>query len=193
DYGSPHWISTLLRELHKEAPNVTVVCKEWSRDNINQLEKGEINLALGPIIGSGSRCESTKFGAVTTSFIARNDHPLFDDVKEPPPFSQFPVIRISGSTQYQHIYNTILPDNPVMLDQASMWLALDTLQYSDAVLIGPTRVMKLLSETEGYRCQTLEQVPEIDICMSWTAGLTNDLFYKWLIDKMIKIGKQIVS
>ena len=74
-----------------------------------------------------------------------------------------------------------------------MWLALDTLEYSDAVLIGPTRVMKLLSETEGYRCQLLEQVPEIDICMSWTAGLTNDLFYKWLIDKMIKIGKQIVS
>lgn len=193
DYGSPHWISTLLRELHQEAPNVTVVCKEWSRENINQLENGEINLALGPIIGSGARCESIKFGAVSSSFIARNDHPLFTETSEPSPFSQFPVIRISGSTQYQHIYNTILPDNPVMLDQASMWLALDTLEYSDAVLIGPTRVMKLLSETEGYRCQLLEQVPEIDICMSWTAGLTNDLFYKWLIDKMIKIGKQIVS
>lgn len=172
---------------------MTVVCKEWSRENINQLENGEINLALGPIIGSGARFESIKFGAVSSSFIARNDHPLFTETSEAPPFSQFPVIRISGSTQYQHIYNTILPDNPVMLDQASMWLALDTLEYSDAVLIGPTRVMKLLSETEGYRCQLLEQVPEIDICMSWTAGLTNDLFYKWLIDKMIKIGKQIVS
>ncbi|MUK68322.1 LysR family transcriptional regulator [Aliivibrio fischeri] len=192
DYGSPHWISKLLRELHNEAPNVTIICKEWSKENIKQLIKGELNIALGPILDS-NQCESIKLGVVTTSFIARKNHPLFSENTDIPPFSNFPIIRISGSTQYQHIYSAILPDNPIMLDQASMWLALDTLKYSDAILIGPTPVMYDLARAEEFQCMHLKQVPNIDVCMSWTSGLTNDLFYKWLIDKMIRIGNEIIS
>lgn len=193
DYGSPHWISSLLRQLHQEAPNVTIVCKEWSEGNIKQLINGDINIALGPILHSDTLCDSERLGSVTSSFIARSDHPLFIETNSELSFSDYPLIRISGSVQYQEIYNSVFPNNAVLLDHASMWLALDTIKYSDALLIGPTRVMKDLAHNEDLKCRLLEQVPEIDICMSWTAGLTNDLFYKWLIEKMIKIGKEIVS
>lgn len=193
DYGSPHWISRLLRELHEKAPNVTIVCKEWSKENINQLIKGELNIALGPILGFSTQCESIKLGVVTSSLIARNCHPLFSNNVDTSPLSSFPLIRISGSTQYQQVYSTVFPDNPVMLDQASMWLALDTLKYSDALLIGPTPVMRDLAHAEEFQYMHLKQVPNIDLCMSWTSGLTNDLFYKWLIDTMIKIGRDIIS
>ncbi|MGF1901020.1 LysR family transcriptional regulator [Aliivibrio sifiae] len=193
DYGSPHWISRLLRELHKKAPNVTIVCKEWSKENIKQLIKGELNIALGPILNSSTQCESIRLGSVTSSFIARKNHPLFINNADTSPFSSFPLIRISGSTQYQHVYSTVLPDNPIMLDQASMWLALDTLKYSNALLVGPTPVMRDLAHTEEFQYMYLKQVPNIDVCMSWTSGLTNDLFYKWLIDTMIQIGRDIIS
>lgn len=192
DYGSPHWISSLLRQLHKEAPNVTIVCKEWSDSNIRQLFNGEINIALGPISNAKAQCESRVLGSVSSSFIARKDHPLFQRGTEKKAFNEYPIIQISGSMQYQSIYKKLFPNNPVLLDQTSLWLALDTITYSDAVLIGPTRVMKDLAKNDAFKCERLDNVPAIDICISWTTGLTNDLFYQWLIDKMIQIGTEIV-
>lgn len=193
DYGSPHWISGLSRILHEQAPNVTIVCKEWSDSNIQQLLAGEVDIALGPLIGSETLCESIKVGSVSNSFIARKGHPLFLCDGSSPAFDSFPLVRISGSVQYQQMYSQIFPDNPVMLDQASMWLALDTLKYSDAVLIGPTQVMQELAKSSDFRCQLLPQVPNVDICLSWTKGLRSDLFYDWLIEQLTQIGIEITS
>ncbi|PSU33532.1 LysR family transcriptional regulator [Photobacterium lutimaris] len=194
DYGSSSWVSQVVREIAKSAPNVTITCKSWSEENIQKLVRGDIHFALGMLPKHAEDHESEILGHLPNALVARKNHPIFSSVADiEQSIIKYPLIRIKGSHQYDKSYNTLVGENVILIDEASLWLALETLSSTDAILIGPSKFVADITLQSCYQSIELPMLPNIPISLSWSVGITNDLFLQWMKDKLVEIGRKIVD
>lgn len=191
DYASPHWMTNLVKLLSKEAPKVKVVCNEWSETNIAKLISGDIDYALGPIKQGNANCSSQHVATHSHSYLARPNHPLFKEENKDN-LSNYPIVQTSGSTQYQNLYSKVFKDNHVILDQASLLLAVETVKNTDALLIGPTIVMEELADKEDLKSNVIKKMETTEVILSWNAGLNSNPFYQWLTSRILEIGRNFL-
>ncbi|MFA0087538.1 LysR family transcriptional regulator [Vibrio sp. 10N.261.51.F12] len=194
DYASPHWMAQVIKEVSIHAPNVTMTCKSWSYENIKKLTLGEINFALGALPEGLSGFETHEIGEVSSSLIARGDHPIFANTDQPEPsLSSFPIVKIRGSHRYQNIYDELIGESPVLLDETTLWLAMETVKSTDAYLVGPSKFIESIDDKDSYNSIPLPKLKPIPISMCWSIGLSDDPFYNWMKEMMIEIGNRIVN
>ncbi|GAL13662.1 transcriptional regulator LysR family [Vibrio astriarenae] len=195
DYASPNWMTQLLAQVNREAPNVSITCKNWSEENIQKLYKGDINFALGPMVGAESLCESASLGDHENGYIARHDHPLFSMSQDEKSVAlkTFPLVKMKGSKRYQQIYESAFEQNVTLIDEVGLWLALETMKTTNAIMVGPKKFVQSLTLSGEFDYETLETLPSIPIAVCWTSGLTSDPFYRWFCDKVVTIGLSLVN
>lgn len=195
DYAGPQWMNTLIQEVNREAPNVTICCKTWSDDNVSKLISGDINIALGPLSSLNNLCENEIIGQLTTSMIASENHPIFNNPQEDVYLAlhRYPLLRIRGNDDYKEVYSKFVPNNQVLIDEISLWLALESLKTTDAIMMGPSMFIDTLAKDNQFKALPLDKIPLVPIAVSWTSGLMNDTFYRWFIDKVLNIGRRYTS
>ncbi|MDG3086170.1 LysR family transcriptional regulator [Vibrio hannami] len=191
DYGSPKWMTRVINEISNQAPNVTITCQNWSEENIYKLISGEINFALGRLPNHLQHYEMESLGTISSALIARKDHPIFsnyDSLEKMIP--NYPIVQIRGSDAYQTIYNDLVRDCTVLLEEATLWLALETIKSTNAFLIGPSKFIDEVEDKHLYQSVELPMLKPLPIAVCWTAGLTNDLFFNWVKEKIIGVGRE---
>ncbi|MEZ9336330.1 LysR family transcriptional regulator [Vibrio splendidus] len=194
DYASPHWMAQVIKKVSTHAPNVTVTCKSWSYENIKKLTLGEINFALGSLPEGLSGFETHEIGEVSSSLVARREHAIFSNADQlEQSLSSFPIVKIRGSHRYQNIYDELIGESPVLLDETTLWLALETVKSTDAYLVGPSKFIESIDDKNCYNSIPLPMLKPIPISMCWSIGLSEDPFYNWMKEMMIEIGNRIVN
>lgn len=194
DYGSSSWVSKVVGDIAKNAPNVTITCKGWSDENVEKLVQGDIHFALGLLPKYTKKHESETLGYLSNALVARKSHPIFssvEDIKQS--IIKYPLIRIKGSHQYQHSYRHLVGENTILIDEASLWLTLKTLTFTNAILIGPSKFIADINDQSRYQSLELPMLPKVPVSLSWSEGITNDLFFRWMKDKLAEIGREILD
>lgn len=194
DYASPHWMAQVIKKVSIHAPNVTITCKSWSYENIKKLTLGEINFALGSLPEGLSGFETHDIGETSSSLIARREHAIFSNTKQlKKSLSNYPIVKIRGSHRYQNIYDELIDESPVLLDETTLWLALETVKSTNAYLIGPSKFIENINEPNCYESIPLPMLKPIPISMCWFIGLSDDPFYHWMKEVMVEVGSRIVN
>ncbi|MCK6264446.1 LysR family transcriptional regulator [Vibrio sp. ZSDE26] len=193
DYGSPHWMTKIVKRVSQEAPNVTLTCKSWNQENINKLITGEINFALGTLPERHDDYESEQIGELPSSLIANKEHRLFSGEKVENLIENYPIVKIRGSHKHDATYSHLVKNNQVLLDEATLWLALETLKHTEAFLIGPSKFINEIDDSRYFQSRELPMLKLMPVVLSWSRGLTNDLFYCWMKDTIVDIGKGIMN
>lgn len=76
DFAEFEILPRVLEELSRSAPRVTTVMREPSADMLDMLERGAVDLIVGPQLGAISGLVQRKVGEDFLASIVRADHPL---------------------------------------------------------------------------------------------------------------------
>ncbi|MEQ9502732.1 MAG: LysR family transcriptional regulator [Deltaproteobacteria bacterium] len=94
-------LPALLTELAKEAPGVTLVCRDWSvvGEEIERLRRSEIDLSLTNLGAPPRDLRRAPLGHVAFVGIARRKHPMFAAKRPQPHRERFVIVSSSGRTE----------------------------------------------------------------------------------------------
>ena len=138
DYIETVFLEPLLEAFYKNAPNAELVVKHLNfLDDINDLEQGNLDIAIGNFPKVHQQLNSQALFADSTAFFARKNHPIFSnktvDIKD---LSKYPIISVDYSDRSNSNYiEKLFTDSDISLS-------------INAVVSHATSALNIISKTD---------------------------------------------
>ena len=183
DYASFVLLPHLVKRLENDAPKLRLFCHAWSPDTELQMERGEIDLAIG-YRARGDKIERQKLYTDPFVCVVRQNHPLKPKRKvdgKGISRHELAFVAVAGETPPREFWEAVNIRSPVTLKLAYFLAAPMVMAKSDRVIFMPSSIAD-----STYFKRVLRIVPttfslhSIQYNQFWHQRVESDLVIGWL-------------
>jgi DNA-binding transcriptional LysR family regulator len=179
-------VPALVRRMAKLAPSIVLDVRPLGLVNVfDQLDSGEIELALTTLIDGGDRFKCVGLLDDEYAVIVSNDHPMAADLElSIEDFAALPHIDVTSSGDDTHFVDDVLAEHGlarVVVAKLPLHSLVSVLVGSQALAVVPRRVgADLLAVCPLAMLPLPFSSPRVPLSMLWHRRLDNHPAHRWL-------------
>jgi DNA-binding transcriptional LysR family regulator len=196
DYGSSVYITPLLQQLRETAPGVRIAIRPLTRLAVtDQLENGEIDLALGGIDKAPEGLMGRLLARDPFCVIARRGHPVVKGNINLPTFCALEHVLMSpgGEDPFAGRVDKILAElgvkRTVVVSVPSFIELGEIIRSTDLIAVGPRSLFEGRSDTL-QTCTPPLEIPPLPLAALWHPRSDQSPLHQWLRRSLVKSGSQ---
>lgn len=196
DYPASRILPQLLAKLAQEAPGVTIEQCEWNPNVREQLERGEIDIAVNPMSRLSANIHGYELGKIAIGVLMRKGHPLATLAPEQliEQVFDFPHVRLSSSesieTEVDKIARELGVERHFALKTSNFSVMAECIAQNDCVGLITDRIADGLASERAMEMRLLPMGSKQTVYCYWHSRSHQDKLHQFIRRAIIEIMTQ---